>query len=62
MQLRGYLIRNWTPHVINSHVHLAVTILSGKKNKVVRQCYVLLAVQHDFHVYMNRQLLEEVVV
>ena len=31
MQLRAYLIRNRAPHVINSHVHLAVAILSGKK-------------------------------
>ena len=40
MQLCVYLIRNQAPHVINSHVHLAVAILSGKKNEVVRQ-YVL---------------------
>ena len=31
MQLRAYLIRNWAPHAINSHMHLAVAILSGKK-------------------------------
>ena len=33
MQLRAYLIRNRAPHVINSHVHQAVAILSGKKNR-----------------------------
>ena len=62
MQLCAYLIRNQAPHVINNHVHLTVTILSGKKNKIVRQCYVLLTAQHDFCVYMNRQLLDEAVV
>ena len=31
VQLRAYLIRNRASHVINSHVHLAVAILSGKK-------------------------------
>ena len=36
MQLRAYLIINRAPHVINSHMHLAVAILSGKKNEVVR--------------------------
>ena len=36
MQLRAYLIRNQAPHVINSHVHLAVAILSGEKIEVVR--------------------------
>ena len=59
MQLHAYLIINRVPHVINSHVHLAVAILSGKKNEVVRQCYVLLTAPHDFHVYMNTQLLDE---
>ena len=62
MQLWAYLIRNRAPHVINSHVHLAVAILSGKKNEVVRQCYLLLTAQHDSHVYMNRQLLDEATV
>ena len=33
MQLWTYLIRNWILHVINSHVHLTVTILSGKRVK-----------------------------
>ena len=33
MQLRAYLIRNQAPHVINSHVHQAVAILSGKRIK-----------------------------
>ena len=42
MQLRAYLIRNQVLHVINSYVHLAVAILSGKENEVVRYCYVLL--------------------
>ena len=32
MQLRAYLIRNRAPNVINNHVHVAVAILSGKKN------------------------------
>ena len=59
MQLRAYLIRNRAPHVINSHVHQAVAILSGKKNKVMRQSYVLLVVRHDFNICINRQLLEE---
>ena len=59
MQLRAYLIRNRAPHVINNHVHLTVAILSGKKNEVVRQCYVLLTARHDFRVYMNRQLFDE---
>ena len=59
MQLRAYLIRNWVPHVIINHMHVAVTILNGKKNEVVRQCYVLLTAHHDFCVYMNRQLLDE---
>ena len=36
MQLCAYLIRNQVPHVINSHMHLAVAILTGKKNEVVR--------------------------
>ena len=62
MQLRAYLIRNQTPHVINNHVHLTVAILSDKKNKIVRQCYMLLTAQHDFRVYMNRQLLDETAV
>ena len=62
MQLHAYLIRNQAPHVINNHLHLTVAILSGKKNKIVRQCYVLLIAQHDFYVYMNRQLLDEAVV
>ena len=31
MQLRAYLIRNRAPNVINTHMHLAVAILSGKK-------------------------------
>ena len=61
MQLRTYLIRNRAPHVINNHMHLTVAILSGKKNKIVRQCYVLLTARHDSHVYMNRQLLDEAV-
>ena len=59
MQSRAYLIRKRAPHVINNHVHLTVAILSGKKNKVVRKYYVLITVQHEFHVYMNRQLLDE---
>ena len=59
MKLRANLIRNWAPHVINSHVHRAVAILSGKKNKVMRQSYVLLVVRHDFNICINRQLLEE---
>ena len=59
MQLRTYLIRNRAPHVINNHMHLTVVILSGKKNEVVRQCYVLLTARHDFCVYINRQLLDE---
>ena len=59
MQLRAYLIRNRTLHVIDSHVHLIVAILSGKKNEVVRQCYVSLTAWHDFRIYMNRQLLNE---
>ena len=50
------------PHVINNHMHLTVAILSGKKNKLVRQYYVLLTAQHDFCVHMNRQLLDEAVV
>ena len=62
MQLRAYLIRNRAPHVINNHVHVAVAIWSGKKNEVVRQCYALLTVRHDFCIYMNRQLLDEAVV
>ena len=62
MQLRAYLIRNRAPNVINSHVHQAVAILSGKKNKVMRQSYVLLVVRHDFNICINRQLLEEAVV
>ena len=62
MKLRAYLIRNRAPHVINSHMHLAVAILSGKKNKVVRQWYVLLTARHDSHVYMNRQLRNEAAV
>ena len=62
MQLRAYLIRNRVPRVINSHMHLAVTILSGKKNEVVRQCYVLLTARRDSRVYMNRQLLDEAAV
>ena len=59
MQLRAYLIRNRAANVINSHVHQAVAILSGKKNKVMRQSYVLLVVWHDFNICTNRQLLEE---
>ena len=59
MQLRAYLIRNRAPHVINNHVHVAVAILSGKKKEVVRQYYTLLTVQHDFRIYMSRQLLDE---
>ena len=59
MQLRAYLIRNRVPHVINSHVHQAVAILSDKKNKVMRQSYVLLVVRHDFNICINRQLLKE---
>ena len=31
MQLCAYLTRNRAPHVINSHMRLAVAILSGKK-------------------------------
>ena len=59
MQLYAYLIRNLEPHIINSHVHQAVAILSGKKNKVMRQSYVLIVVRHDFNICINRQLLEE---
>ena len=59
MQLHAHLIRNRMLHVINKHVHQTVAILSGKKNEVVRQCYVLLTAQHDFRIYMNRQLLDE---
>ena len=62
MQLHAYLIRNWVPHVINNYVHLTVAILSGKKNEIVRQCYVLLTARHDSCVYMNRQLLDEAAV
>ena len=54
--IRAHLIRNWAPHVINSYVHLAVSILSGKKNEVVRLCYVLLVVRHDFRIYMNEEV------
>ena len=62
MQLRTYLIRNRAPHVINSHVHQAVAILSGKTIKWsgrAGQSYVLLVVRHEFNTYINRQLLEE---
>ena len=59
MQLSAYLIRNRVLYVINNHVHLTVAILSGKKNEVVRQCYVLLTAWHDLSIYMNRQLLNE---
>ena len=62
MQLPDYLIRNRAPHVINNHMYLTVAILRGKKNEVVRQCYVLLTARHDFRIYMNRQLLDEAVV
>ena len=62
MQLHAYLIRNRAPHVINSHVHQAVAILSSKNNEVVRQCNVLLTARHDSRVYMNRQLLDEAAV
>ena len=62
MHLRAYLIRNRAPNVINNHVHLAVAILCGKKNEVVRQFYVLLTARHDSRVYMNRQLLDEAAV
>ena len=58
MQSRGYLITNRATHVINNHVHLALAIFSGKKNEVVRWCYVLLTARHDFRIYMNRQLLD----
>ena len=58
MQLHTYLIRNRTLHVVNNHMHLAVAILSGKKNEVVKQCYMLLAAQHDFRISVNKQLLE----
>ena len=57
--MRLFNFRKWVPHVINSHVHQAVAILSGKKNKVMRQSYVLLVVRHDFNTCMNRQLFEE---
>ena len=50
MHLRAYLIRSRAPHVVKNHVHLAVTILSGRKDEVVMQCYVLLAVRHNFHI------------
>ena len=59
MQLHAYLIRSWAPNVINSHVHQAITFLSGKKNKAMRQSCMLLVVQHDFNICINRQLLEE---
>ena len=59
MQLCTYLIRNRALHVINSHVYQAVAILGCKKNKVMRQSYVLLVIWHDFNICMNRQLLEE---
>ena len=59
MQLRAYLIRNRAPHVINGHVLQAVAILSGKKNEVMRQSYVLLIVRHDFNICINRQLLKK---
>ena len=62
MQLRAYLIRNRALHVINNHVHVAVAILSGKKNEVVRQCYALLTARHDSRAYKNRQVLDEAVV
>ena len=62
MQLRAYLTRTRAPHVINSHVHLAVAILSGKKKYVVRPCDVLLTARHDSCVYMNGQLLDEAAV
>ena len=61
IQLRAYLIRNGAPHVISNYVHLTVAILSGKKNKIVRQCYVLLTARHDSYVHMNRKLLDEAV-
>ena len=54
MQLRAYLIRNRVPHVINSHVHQVVAILSGKTNKVMKRNYVLLVVRHDFIICMKR--------
>ena len=56
IQLQAYVIRNLSLHVFNSHVHLAVAILSGKMNEVVRQCYMLLTAHHDFNIYMNKQL------
>lgn len=59
MQLHTYLIRSRVPHVINSHVHQTVAILSGKKNKVMRQSYMLLVIRLDFNTFMNRQLLKK---
>ena len=59
MQLCTYLIRSWANHIINSHVHQAVAILSDKMNEVMRQSYVLLVVRHNLNICVNRQLLEE---
>ena len=56
MQLCAYFIINQVLHVINSHVHLTVTILSGKMDGFGRQCYMLLTARNDFHIYMNKQL------
>ena len=51
-QLRAYLIRNQALHVINNHVHLTVPILSGKKNKVVRQCYSIRVAHNSAFLYL----------
>ena len=56
-KLHAYLIRNRVPHIINNHVHLAVT--NGEKNEVMRQCYMLLTAWYDLRIHMNIQLLDE---
>ena len=58
-QIGSHLIRSWVLDVINGHVHQVVAILSGKTNEVMKQNYVLLVVQYDFNIRINRLLLEE---
>ena len=59
MQLHAYLTGNQMSCIINSHMQQAVTILIGIKNNAMRQIHTLLVVQHNFHICMSSQQLEE---
>ena len=57
--MHAYLIIKQASHVFSNLMHLAIAIMSGKKNEVVRLSYALLTPEQDFNINMNRQLIKK---